>query len=505
MILSIQSSSSSSWIIQRRAIQLVLIAAVLSSALTWSPAKNVITRKSHHVNDFGRESCRERSMQINLLRGTVYEEDSAHGTRECLRIFDRSRASNRSPRNLVSKTVSAEPSQYLAEWGVEHEGGGHSFPDTPEKLVGQAFDAIAATIYHSQKNDPNIANNARSTSLFTTRPVRKKTDCGRIGLEIDGAKFLFSRGVGLSSGAALRRIALMLAAKLASDRSWRAYEKKKKNKKKKEVSPEHNDDGGDGHRPVVLYFNTIKQALAASQDLKWLKRTAKDGYAPGIDPRCLKMITIQCLTDDIPEHMRLDRKTHRRRHGGLANGIVDATKGIAMVVQPSNFNDEYKPPGPALGTVSDFQRLASQASVEELPFIVLSPRFVSGPLPTPGWDQSGYQKSATYGGAEPPKGPTPWIMRDFTPPAYCWVVKPMKHPLSSEEEGRGESSLLKVAMTQSVTEVGHQWHIYTNNEDFSRGSLTQASRPVKYHYLASTRSSAGRPTRSILSEILCNF
>ena len=170
-----------------------------------------------------------------------------------------------------------------------------------------------------------------------------------------------------------------------------------------------------------------------------------------------------------------------------------------MIVQPTDYNDEYPPPGPAVGALNDFQRIVAQAAIEELPIIALSPRFLSNDSPSGGWDQSGYQQSATYGGIEPPKGPTPWIMRDFSPPVFCWVGNAMSVERSPGQNQNNNLCLIsRLALTQSVMDEGHKWRVYAAKDCF----CGHEREPTEYIYLASTRSAAGRPTIDLLGNIL---
>ena len=390
----------------------------------------------------------------------------------------------------LSPSLVADGMDYRSEWGVTHQTPIQEFAHTANMVVDQAFDAVAGTLHNKQRLDPNVASNARSKSIFDRRPVRNQWDSGRIGIEIDGVAYLFSRKGKMSDGRAMRRVALMLAAKLSKNKSWENYELS---------GPNDRESLSGQNRPVAVFFNTIKQALTASQELQSL---CEEG-----DSSMYENITIKCLSDGIPHEMTLDRN-QRRRYRGLADGYVDPTRGMLLIVQPSDYNEEYHPPGPAVGAINDFQNIVAQASIEELPTITLSPRFLSneGPLGG-GWDQSGYQKSATYGGVEPPKGPTPWIMRDFTPPAYCWVGNAMSFDFSRHigEDARHLSNgeqlcyLSRVILTQSVMDESHCWHIYAA-KDCTHGD--QRWDPTSYLYLASTRSASGRPTRDLIGKLL---
>jgi hypothetical protein len=366
------------------------------------------------------------------------------------------------------------------KWGLTQESSYREFPNTMEALVAHAFDAIAGTIYNKHSYDPNIANNARSKSIFTNRPVRKNVDAGRIGLEMDGIHFLDQPN--LTPGQAMRRIALMLAGKLSSDESWKKFETRRNEEKQK------TEEGG--YRPVVVYFNTIKQALWASEELLLLKKmnSATTAY---------NNVRILCLSDGVPRDMQMD-KSHRKRYGGLRTGFVNATRGLFMIVQPSDYNGENTPPGPALEAINHFQRIVAQGAVQELPIIALSPRFLSNESPFYGRDQSIYQQSAIYGGTEPPKGPTPWVMRDFTPPVFCWIANAV--PL--RKRPKEDCEITRIALGQSIMDEGHLWNIFAAKECSHR---LQRTSTTNYHYLASTRSASGRPTKDLMKNVLENY
>lgn len=401
----------------------------------------------------------------------------------------------RSRQKFWNQPLHHRSSDYREEWGVTFEESVPDFPNTVELVVDGAFHAIAGTIYNQQKMDPNVASNARSTNIFTRRPVRNPADTGRIGVEMDGTEFLFpeesssssssrssSRRNYLSSGRAIRRVALMLAGKLSSKDSWEEYENDTE-----QVS------SSDDDRPVLVCFNTIKQALAASQELKILEAEKQ------VPAAVYDNIRIQCLSDGIPLDMKLNR-TQRRRYRGLSDGYVNVDRGLIIIVQPTDFNAEYSPPGPSVGAVSNFQKVVAQATIEELPVVALSPRFLSNDIPFGGWDQSGYQKSAIYGGIEPPKGPTPWIMRDFFPPVYCWIGNAftLRKPPRMNDPEVERCHLSRVVVTQSIMDEGHSWHIFAA-KDCSHG---HRKTPTSFLYLVSTRSASGRPTRELISKIL---
>ena len=394
-------------------------------------------------------------------------------------------------------------SNYKEDWGVSRYDDPNEFPATRRSVVEEAFEAIAGTLYNNHKLDPNIANNARSKSFISHRPVRNEVDAGRIGIEIGGAELLFPTHASMKSQQATRMISLQLAAKLSLNESWKHHEESIK-------TFEPSTKTKPSLRPVLVYCNTIKQALYASQELGRLKQEemVRNGGS-GQTWTKYDQIRIQSITDCLPSDMIYSNK-QRRSHGGLASGKVDATRGVVMLIQPTDYNVEYLPPGPMVGAVNHFQKIVAHAAIEELPTVVVSPRFMEAQTPhSGGWDQSGYQQSATYGGMEPPKGPTPWVMRDFTPPAYCWVGNALavggRFPPQEEIETM-QCQVTRVALTQSIMDEDHSWHLYAVQEctggtgDGGHGEA--AARTTDYVYIASTKSAFGRPTRELIIKIL---
>ena len=394
------------------------------------------------------------------------------------------------------------------DWGISKLPEGRVFPCTAEQVVEEAFSAIAGTIHNKQTMNPHIVSNARSISPLDYRPVRKNSDSGRIGIELAGTRLLFSdrrrhqprvqhqHEAIFSEQEATRRLSLMLAAKLSTGSAWTDYESDETQSNEDVIKREPMD------RPVAVYFNTVKQALMASSELRQLIQEelatrGKDDRTS--DSTSYDMVSIQCLGDEIPAALRGATGAKRRRYRGLTEGKVNCDYGLILVVQPTDFNNEYRPPGPALGAVTDFQKLAAQASILELPTVAISPRFLSDENYLRGFDQSGYQRAGVYGGAEPPKGPTPWIMRDFTPPSFCWIGNALHlgTPRRSEFEGPG-CFLSRMSIMQSVMDEQHAWHMFAAKE-CSDGTKAL---PTSYQYLASTRSAHGRPTKNLLRKII---
>jgi hypothetical protein len=461
-----------------------------SGFVSTSTSTSTSTANHHHHQD----QLNNNPPQRRLLTTATSSSSSSSSWRKNKSNNNGQRRVDHRPGRLWSYH-SNQQEDYKSEWGVVHdESSTQDFPQTVEEVVDKAFDAIAGTLCHKQRLDPNVASNARSKSIFTHRPVRNQGDAGRLGVEIDGAELLFQgeHRSRRSSGDAIRGVALKLAAKLSSNQFWEAFEDE-------ETIAEHTL----ASRPVTVCFNTIRQALVASQELRKLKQEEAEPRSRTQSTNQIMTsydnVIIQCLADGIPVEMRMDR-TQRRRYRGLADGHVNATRGIFIIVQPTDYNAEYPPPGPAVGAINNFQTIVAQASIEEIPMIALSPRFLSNDAPSGGgWDQSGYQKSSTYGGLEPPKGPTPWVMRDFTPPVYCWIgsAVSLASPSKRHEEYK-QCYLSRVALTQSVMHEQHSWHMFAA-KDCVQGHRKS---PTSYVYLASTRSAAGRPTRALIGKIL---
>lgn len=361
------------------------------------------------------------------------------------------------------------------QWGVQRSNTVREFPKTIDDVINHASEAIIGEIYGRCPLSQSIASNAMSRSLFTDRPVRKRCDSGRIGIELSGLRSLFPSDLPMSHSQAMRITGLKLCGKLSMNSSWERFET---------VGNQHGDPlRGRSTRPVAVFFNTRSEALMASCMLQKLK-LCDDKYE-------YEDVRIHCLSDSIPNDLRVDTK---RRHllGGLSRGTIDARRGICISVQPTDFNAE-----PVVDAIENFQKLAARAAVEQLPLIAISPRFLNSNYADElRRDQSVYQQSAVYGGIEPPKGPTPWIMRDFTPPVFCWVgdaIAICKPP-------RVDCKLTRIAMWQSAMEEEHKWHSYACRECREEGKIL-----TDFFYLASTRSSSGRPTKHLLMKLLEEF
>eukprot|EP00535_Pseudo-nitzschia_heimii_P008593 CAMPEP_0197176190 /NCGR_PEP_ID=MMETSP1423-20130617/2201_1 /TAXON_ID=476441 /ORGANISM="Pseudo-nitzschia heimii, Strain UNC1101" /LENGTH=362 /DNA_ID=CAMNT_0042625523 /DNA_START=127 /DNA_END=1215 /DNA_ORIENTATION=- len=357
---------------------------------------------------------------------------------------------------------------------------------TPDQVANDIFDAIAGTLYKKQKLDPSIASNARSNSLYSHRPTRSTSDEGRVGIELDGAEFLFRSRI--SPDRAQRIFSLILAAKLSHDVSWNEYEDE--------------DHTINSFRPVALTFNTIKEALLARREMQILQ----NDFHTEIERSAFDYVIIQTLSDGLPQDLFIP-KSVKRKHGRLRNLAVDPKKGLMLVVQPTDFNQDFNPARPSLNSLNDLQKMATCALIQQTPVVVISPRFLSyGQSEAPDNEiyQSGFQQASFYGGKEPPRGPTPFILRDFSPPSYCWVGDALS--VSSNERHRDKRAP-RMILTNSVMDEDHPWNVYVSGNDQKHSSENtdrKHSKNTEFQavYLASTRSASGRPTKATMNKIL---
>ena len=283
----------------------------------------------------------------------------------------------------------------IKEWGLVHDGKARRCPMTPFQVANDVFDAIAGTLYKKQKLDPSVASNARSNSLYSHRPTRSTSDEGRIGIEIDGAEFLFRSCI--SPDRAQRIFSLILAAKLSHDFSWNEFEDK--------------DHKINSFRPVALSFNTIKEALLARREMQILQNDCHTE----MERNAFNYITIQTLSDGLPQDLFIP-KSVKRKHGRLRHLAANPKKGLMLVVQPTDFNQEFDPARPSLNSLNDLQKLTTCALIQQTPVVVISPRFLSygqSEAPDNEISQSRFQQASYYGGKEPPRGPAPFILRDL--------------------------------------------------------------------------------------------
>jgi hypothetical protein len=395
------------------------------------------------------QSC-SKSILISPLRSTSDNSDAIPE----INFLDNSRPdTERRPIRLVKENQGKKKERKketiqsrFEQWGVETIDDPSQRPScegTMDAVAQAAFHAISSTLYGRNYLDPNIVSNAMAVSVADRRPVGfayfpQGRDVGRLGIEIDGARFLMSDMHGsrktenderndrikrdLASydlsksingrmtsqrqhehhilameGRALRRLSIVLASKL-SQMPWEGMENREMYDGEGIVGEEPSS------RPIALFFNTIRQALEASNELKLLQKVAalngqKDLY---------HNVRILCMgQDEIPKDMAnpptTDINGKRRRKWGiskeLSEGRVDPTRGLVIIVQPTDLNNESSPPSPSIGTVQQLQGLLAKSSIAQIPAVVMSPRLTEQ-FDGRGIEQSGYQQSSTYGGVE---------------------------------------------------------------------------------------------------------
>ena len=311
----------------------------------------------------------------------------------------------------VDNAVQRRRKRNLDYWGVEYLDRTPTFPTTFEELSFEICQTITGTINGLQRVDPNIASNAVHKSVLDYRPThpftsskrrwlngddgssikqadtqgRNKNISARMGIEIDGATYLLDDIQ--DEGQAIRKLSLHIAKRL-STQSW------------DDMAPTEKQQ-----RPVCLYFNSIEQSLLASRELNQWKREEIENKS------LLDNIQIYCLVQDpIPPSM----------------GKGKSSGGIVLVIKPTDFvtdslvqdhlgddrNVKTHEPRIQANIIDKLQALLFQASVFDIPAVVLSPRLSELPpmqidtvpkrLGPTGFEQSGYQKASTYGGVEPP-------------------------------------------------------------------------------------------------------
>ena len=353
-------------------------------------------------------------------------------------------------------------------------------------------------------------------------PVSKKDleAPARMGIEIDGASFLLSKEhiqsdiKGTAEGRAMIIFSLELAQRLVS--SWSDFE----------------DARSSDLRSCAVFYNTMDQALMASRELSRLKKERHR------DRNVLDRINVSWLGQgSLPAHMEKKRKK-------------EPSNGLVLVVKPSDYDVDSPIPNIAQPTVyadciENLQRILFQASASSLPAVVISPRLTElAPLVQPvtthtyktgpwGHEQSNYQRSATYGGVEPPVGPTSWLLRDLMPPVYVWIgcsldiagannvrkrkllSKPSLRSIaesyrnqqgeggldtSSADDAMEYSFYSRLAMTQTSMETGHSWNIWAVKENASNEDWQST-----HKFIASTIASRGRPNSGIMKDVFTEW
>lgn len=292
----------------------------------------------------------------------------------------------------------------------------------------------------------------------------------RIGLQIEGLQYLQSSSSKNVSGrhgssreyAAMRHMALLLAGKLSSsafDASSSPLSLRRNNEHDSSLSSKK-------FMPISIYLNTVKHCLSASQELLFLKRVEKHQQKKNNRLSSVyDRIQIRCLRGDhpmIPPDMLLrDQSKRRQRRLTHAKIQMRRQRGLILVVQPTDYNDEYEPPGPAINVWTALQELVASAAVEGLPVVCISPRYLPG-------------------------NPAPWVLRDFAAPVLSWTVRMDEHvavwhsAAGSTASKEPSSSLTLSSSTGKTTSAeSSRWHVFAvnNNDDRSQS----------FPYLASCR------------------
>lgn len=369
--------------------------------------------------------------------------------------------------------------QLNEKWGInfpesEYETSeSKKFPITFSSICTEAVSAINSVLYYEHdesKEDPKIASNVMRKSLFDNRATVKKSNhmmngnAHRIGIEIDGIRYLLKSRLSHSNlstsnsahrdteALALRRLSLLMASKLSLSSQ----------NDKKQI-------------PVYVYFQTLRQTLLATQELKFLmqeelSRNNKKNHKE--EQSIFNNVSICCLgqKDDLPPEISnmSSRTVGKIRTKTKKNKKAEPPKALIMIIQPSSVYDVnglYFPESPSSNNnnnekkrktqsynpspIESLQRLTTLAAIHEIPTIFISPRLSStlndyprtSLAPTLSKMSSSSSSSSSslhratanlsgginsfnsgntnncemYGGNEPAR-PQPWFMRDFSPP-----------------------------------------------------------------------------------------
>jgi hypothetical protein len=131
----------------------------------------------------------------------------------------------------------------------------------------------------------------------------------------------------------------------------------------------------------------------------------------------------------------------KKKKKGLPPTIL---RGLILVVQPTDYNDEYAPPGPAVNVWTALQQLVAAAAVEGFSVVCLSP-------------QSRHP-------------PTPWVLRDFVPPVLSWTLRATATPSTSSSRQRRQQQPAAVVVWHCATtkpdtdnDTASRWHVYSMN------------------------------------------
>ncbi len=444
------------------------------------------------------------------------------------------------------------------------------FPSTIEEVTDAAVAAVimalqppppqrrstTKTTTTSGHSDPNLIQNMvySDNIMMSRRPVRHpQHDRGRIGIEFDWS---VPTGRTTSGGTAdypdhrpdystIRYASLLLAGKLSahvfdSNHSVMSNGHPDMNKNNSTKQQQQQPT----LRPIAIYCNTVQEALLASRQLRQLKRleffrrTQQQTQPPTEDNLSLlssifDAIHIRYLGEgvDIPDALVSTSGRRRTPSSNLSRQSVtgemnSSPNSMILIVQPTNYLDEFSPPGPLINVIDSIQRLISIAAIEQIPVIMISPRFLKGSISSGHYcDQSGYyQESSLYAGLEPPPGPTPWILRDFTPPVFCYVAHALSCKISNPSRSANDDNNIyyrnmfaadenrysyysHLSLWQSVLHKGHGWNLFA--------AIRHVPTTLKYHgpqspqysyqWIGTSKNSAGRPTRQLMRRIWSEY
>jgi hypothetical protein len=288
-----------------------------------------------------------------------------------------------------------------------------------------------------------------------------------LSLELDGVQYLSETSD--QAEHALRQMTLALAQELST------------------TAISTPDNRTSTQRPVSVYFHTIPQTMRAANEYRSLQKKQASSHDPSDS-----FITIRTLSDDVPATMLahgVNNPHHRRRRrkSGSDDLYIHPDNGIVLVVQPTDYNDEHQPPGPSIGAVEVLQRLTARVNLCGAIVVLISPRFLASPYyPASAGPRNQNTQAAAFGGAEPPRQPAPWLMRDFMPPICSWIG----------------DSLAPTATRRSRTDRLTLWQA----QPWAAWQIFYADvKSRSYDYMASTKALAGRPTRAIVRQVWEEF
>lgn len=228
------------------------------------------------------------------------------------------------------------------------------------------------------------------------------------------------------------------------------------------------DFSNEGGRPVAVYFRNVRLTLLASRELQDLKKKYDC-------PTIFDEISVCCIGADLPESLVANGggpTSHKERRSRLSKGVVDPSKGLVIVVGPSNNH------------LNSLQQLATSSTVKELPLVLISPRLGNS------HETLGGEMASSYGGSETPQHP--WLLKDFMPPTFVWVA---------DATSDRSQSLPRIALSRSVIDRDNSWHLFHSKVRDGISSFDEQMAECAYsefHYFASIPSSVGRPSRDMI-------